>query len=160
MAEYAVVIDGAISEFREFDRPPDLSHKTTMRVLPVEVTDPPFDPATQMRTGPVVTIEATRVTRVWAVRSKTAQEAANEIEARRDVGIAPMDRDGRFERAFALLVLDELNLYAAKQQQVLTAAAQATSLADFKTRMGAITPIPQRTVEQLRSAIRAKIGGA
>ncbi|MGV8838984.1 MAG: hypothetical protein ACWA6X_01630, partial [Bauldia sp.] len=127
-------------------------------VLPVEVTDPPFDPATQVRTGPVLTIEATRVTRVWTVRDKTAEELAAALEAARDFGIAPMDKEGRFERAFALLFLDELNHHAAKLQQVLTAAAQTTSLADFKTRMSNITPIPQRTAEQLRDAIRAKIG--
>ena len=51
------------------------------RWLPIEDTDPAFDGATQKRTGPVVTVLADRVTRVWAVTNKTAQELSDEQDA-------------------------------------------------------------------------------
>jgi hypothetical protein len=51
------------------------------RWLPVEDTDPPFDGAMQKRTGPVVTVAPDRVTRVWTVADKTAQELSDEQDA-------------------------------------------------------------------------------
>lgn len=71
---HAKVMNGQIVEEREFaDTPPDTTRKG-FQWLPYVDTNPPFDSATQVKTGPVVTIEATQVTRVWSVRAKTAQE--------------------------------------------------------------------------------------
>lgn len=61
-------------------------------------------------------------------------------------------------RALVLLLLDELNLHATTTDAILTAAISATNLADFKNKMGQITAIPQRTVQQLRTAILNKLG--
>lgn len=51
------------------------------RLVPVEDTNPPVNPATEIKTGPVVTAFADKVTRVWTVRSKTAQELDDEKTA-------------------------------------------------------------------------------
>lgn len=44
--------------------------------LPQVDIKPDFDLDTQVREGPVVAVEATRVTRTWAVRAMTAEELA------------------------------------------------------------------------------------
>ena len=88
---------------------------------------------------------------------KDAVDAA-ELSATRDETSNALDGIDRYERAFALTVLDELNNHADKMNAILDAADNATSLADFKTRMGAITDYPQRTVEQLKTSVRNKLG--
>ena len=60
-------------EFRT-GTPPDLPLKP-FRWLPLEVTNPDVgDRATHTREGPVTTVKAKKVTRVWTVRPKTADE--------------------------------------------------------------------------------------
>ena len=60
-------------EFRT-GTPPDLPLKS-FRWLPLEVTDPDVgDHATHIKEGPVTTVKAKKVTRVWAVRPRTADE--------------------------------------------------------------------------------------
>jgi hypothetical protein len=137
---------------------PSAGTKPGYRWLPVEDTDPSHAPATQMKTGPVVTVEAARVTRVWTVRDKTAQELAEEATARRDAIATAMDQVDDITRAAVLVIMDELNLHSTRLASVLEAAAGASSLAAFKTAMAAIQPIPQRTAAQLRTAIRNKLG--
>lgn len=61
-------------------------------------------------------------------------------------------------RAFALAVLDELNAKTDKVNAILDAADNATSLADFKSRMGLISDYPQRTIGQMKTAVRNKLG--
>lgn len=82
MAEYALIeiATNSIREFREFaETPPDLTRKG-IKWLPVVVTDLPASDA-QVKEGPVITVEAERVTRVWTVRGKTAQEIDAEKES-------------------------------------------------------------------------------
>jgi hypothetical protein len=77
MPLYALVgiADDTILDMRDFaDVPPDLTRKG-IRWLPVAVTDPAFDPATEVKAGPVLTVEADRVTRAWTIRRMTAEEA-------------------------------------------------------------------------------------
>ena len=60
-------------EFRS-GTPPDLPLKP-FRWLPLEITNPDVeDHATHTREGPVTTVKAKKVTRVWTVRPKTADE--------------------------------------------------------------------------------------
>ena len=59
--------------------PPDLPQKG-LRWLPVHDIDPPFTD-TQKRTGPVITVLADQVTRVWTVIDKKAGEIAAEKDA-------------------------------------------------------------------------------
>lgn len=60
-------------------------------------------------------------------------------------------------RAFMLLVLDELNAHTAKTNAILTAIDGAASLAGLKTAVAAITDLPTRTANQLRTAIENKV---
>lgn len=80
MTLYALIAaTGQVRETREFAAtPPDLMASEGVRWLPIIITDPAFDPATQVRTGPVETILANSVTRVWTVRAKTAQQLDDE----------------------------------------------------------------------------------
>ena len=73
-------------EFRT-GTPPDLPLKS-FRWLPLEVTDPDVgDHATHIKEGPVTTVKAKKVTRVWAVRPKTADE----LDADKESQIPPSD---------------------------------------------------------------------
>jgi hypothetical protein len=74
-APYAL-LDGSnnILGYNDFATTPADPLGKGWRWLPVIVTDPPFDSATQVRTGPVITVGASQVTKVWTVRAKTAQE--------------------------------------------------------------------------------------
>lgn len=157
MTEFAIVDDGRIVEFRHLDEAPVLAGKPYRRFLPVVVTDPAYDPVEQTRSGPVVTIEADRVTRLWTVASKSAPEKAAELEQLRDAVIAPIDTADDVLRAVVLMLLDELNLHSTRFKAVLDAAAGASTLAGFKTAMAAIQSIPQRTPAEVRAAIRAKV---
>jgi len=160
MAEYAIIVSGAIREFRQFDTPPSLPHKTTLQILPVVTTDPPFDPDTQVRIGPIVTIEQAQVTRVWTVRTKTPQELLDDDALARDSVMNSFDSSYAVERAILGLIVDEFNLHSTRLASILDVAAQATSLADFKTRMATVQAIPQRTLAQLRTAVRNALSQA
>lgn len=128
------------------------------RIVPIEITDPPFDPATQIRSDrPVVTVEVDRVTEVYSVRDKTQAEFDAEKASRLSDASSELDRTESILTAFALLVLDEFNAHAAALNAIRQAAADATSLADFRARMTALQPRPERTADQLKAAIRAKL---
>jgi len=62
-------------------------------------------------------------------------------------------------RAVLLVIIDELNLHALKINSILDAVDAATSLADLKTRIAAITDYPQRTPAQAKQAVKDKITG-
>jgi hypothetical protein len=53
---------------------PNVGTRDGWRWLPVIDTKPDYDSGTQVREGPVVTVNANDVTRVWTVRAKTAEE--------------------------------------------------------------------------------------
>ncbi len=88
MVEYAVVDNGVVVEYRFFDSPPSsLEGKPYRKFLIVEDTNPAFDAALQVKTGPVISVLVNKVTRVWTVRDKTAQEIDND----KDVAINNVD---------------------------------------------------------------------
>lgn len=71
-----------IREYRDLpSAPPALPQTKGLRWLPVSGDEPTFDPATQKRSGPMVTVGATEVTRAWAVTNKTAAEIDAEKDA-------------------------------------------------------------------------------
>jgi hypothetical protein len=89
MPLYALVrlADKAIIDTRDFaDAPPDVARKG-IEWLPVEVTDPACDPATQVKSGPVETVGEDAVTRVWTVRDMTAEE----LDAEKGVQVDAVD---------------------------------------------------------------------
>ena len=70
-------------EFRT-GTPPDLPQKP-FRWLPIEITDHDVaDHATHLKEGPVITVEADKVTKVWTVNAKTEQELDAELAARKE----------------------------------------------------------------------------
>ena len=84
---YAKVVSGAITEYRTYESldPAAIRIVDGLPMLrPVTDTKPTFDPVTQVREGPVITINPADVQRVWTVRSKTAQELDNEKTAEVD----------------------------------------------------------------------------
>lgn len=50
-------------------------------LVPVTVTDPLYDPATEVKEGPVDSYDGVTATRVYSVRAKTAEELAAEQQA-------------------------------------------------------------------------------
>lgn len=82
----------------------------------------------------------------------------NSVNASRDATAARMDDIEDVVRALALATLDELNTHALKTNEILDAVDAATSLADLKTRIAAVTDYPQRTGAQLKTSVRNKLG--
>lgn len=133
-ALYALIdTTGAVSEMRDFaTAPPNLARKG-IEWRPVVITDPAFDPVTQIRTGPVDTIFPTQVTRVWTVRSKTAQELDDDKTAQVDaMGEIP------FKSA-----LDTHNSW--RVSVGLATVTEAQYKATLKTFIGAAPPAPDTT---------------
>lgn len=83
---------------------------------------------------------------------------AAELIARRDEEAAQLDNLEGIIRALFQVMVEEFNRHADKENEILVAGRTATSLADFKSKMTSIQDYPQRTLEQLRTAIRNKLG--
>ena len=88
---------------------------------------------------------------------KDAVDAAI-LDAEREDTASRLDELEDISRAFALVVLDELNARADTWNAILDAADGANNLAAFKAAMAAIPDYPQRTIAQMRSGVRAKLG--
>jgi len=105
----------------------------------------------ETRLGNVITI-----TRQWTAWT---QQQINTYEAARlDSVAAQFDVVDNIERAAVLAIMDELNLHATTFAAIFAAAASATTLAQFKIAMAAITAVPQRSAAQIKTAIRNKLG--
>lgn len=133
-------------------------HDVTYRVM--EYVEAEFDsPGTYYTQGDDI---ETRDGDVITVRRQWAAWTQGEIDAyetaRLDAVAGEFDDVDAVERATALVLLGELNLHADAFAAILAAAAGAASLAAFKTAMAAITPVPHRTAQQLKAAIRAELG--
>ena len=83
---------------------------------------------------------------------------ATQLTANRDAAAAALDLVEDVLRAVVLELRDELNNHALKINSILDAVDAATSLADLKSRVASIADYPQRTVQQLRDAVRGKLG--
>lgn len=94
-----------------------------------------------------------------------AATAQFNAKLQKDEATAVLDRSAlqaaianeRLHRSVVLVVLDEFNNHATFEASLLAAIAAATSLADLKIRVAAISAIPQRTALQLLNAVKAKI---
>jgi len=80
------------------------------------------------------------------------------LSAHRDAIAAVMDAAEDYARAFALVVLDEINLHATRITAILNAVDNASSFATLKTAIAAIADVPTRTIDQLKTALRNKLG--
>jgi len=88
---------------------------------------------------------------------KDAVDAAL-LQAARDAVADQIDQVEDIIRALALTLLDELNNHSLKINAILDAADNAGNLVGFKASMLAIADYPQRTIEQLKTTIRNKLG--
>lgn len=89
---------------------------------------------------------------------RAAVDAA-ELAAARDGIAGNIEAVQSYERAFAEVLLDEMNLHASRVTAILNAIDNNTTLANIRTAVAAIQDVPQRTLAQLRSALRAKLDG-
>lgn len=97
---------------------------------------------------------------VVTLMDQTQRDAvdANAIEMTRDNTADVLEQPEAYPRAYALVALDELNAHALKTNAILDAVDAATTLADLKTRIAAITDYPQRSIQQMQTAVRNKLG--
>jgi hypothetical protein len=65
---------------------------------------------------------------------------------------------GQILRAEALVLIDDINLLRGWITSFKLAVSLSTSLADLKTRVAALDPMPDRTAVQAKNAIVAKAG--
>ncbi len=86
------------------------------------------------------------------------QVDAAALNAQRDNTSAVLAEPEAYPRGYALVALDELNAHADKTNSILDAVDAATTLADLKTRVAAIANYPQRTIQQMQTAVRGKLG--
>lgn len=95
------------------------------------------------------------VTRGWLAWDQARIDAWR--AAKRDSIVNNLNAQDDVIRALAMIVMDELNLHSARLASVLAAAANAGTYAAFRTAMGSVAAIQQRTPAQIRAAIRAKL---
>lgn len=88
---------------------------------------------------------------------RTATDAAI-LSASRDFVADLIQTPERYERAFAEILLDEINGMSDTTNQIMDAINNASNLAGVKTAVGAIPALPTRTLAQLRTALRNKLG--
>ena len=124
MSTYALVqlSDSAVLDTRDFAGiPPDVTRKG-IQWLPLVVTDPAFDPATEVKTGPIVTVAKGQVTKVWTVRALTGDE----LDAVKGVQIDAVD-----VLVGKVLLNHENRLRALEGKQAATAAQFKAALKAF-----------------------------
>lgn len=140
-------------------------NRTTKQYL-TSVNTPDF-PIASWIISPDVSSVAGFDTKYWTITGDVvslmtpAERAAvdtAELSARRDGVAASLDGVEDVMRAFALTLLDELNLHAARTTAILNAIDGAATFAAMKTAIAAVVDPPQRTVAQLKTALRSKLG--
>lgn len=82
-----------------------------------------------------------------------------ELAAKRDSIADTIQTDQQYERAFAEVLLDELNAHATRMNAIMGTFDANTTFATVRTAMLAIADYPQRTLAQLRTAMRNKLDG-
>ena len=87
---------------------------------------------------------------------RDALDAARET-SRLDALAAEIEQQQTIMRAFAEVLLDELNRHALKMNALLDGIDGASNLAGMKAAAGAITDHPTRTLRELRDGIRSKL---
>lgn len=147
MTEYALV--GPLDEIKEYrsDVDPSAGTKPGWRWLPVVVTDPSVNPATQIKEGPTVTVELEQVTRVFTVRAKTTQE----LDADKDAAVSTLN--GSTYTPQLKILLEIVN-------DARAAKAKLNALIDATGQSGTVTKYPagqvsQINMTQLKAAIKA-----
>jgi hypothetical protein len=140
MARYAIVRQGIVRNVVDWDGD-------------TERWSPPADTEAVLATG--------NVAPGWFYADGTFTEPAPEIIDWEAVDIAALNavlaQPGSVVRGLALVMLDELNQHAAQLNALRDVMVNASSLATVRSAASAIPAYPTRTVDQLKSAIQAKM---
>lgn len=83
---------------------------------------------------------------------------ASHRQAARAAAAAQLEQQEDILRAFMLIVLDDRNVLAARLSSILDAIDGASSLATLKTAVASINNPRQYDEQQLRDAIKARLG--
>lgn len=145
----------------------DVIHRTTLEYLTSVNT--PEHPEPTWKHSPDMSQVVGLATHLWKWDAgterpipQTAGEQAATIAVRlaqqRDSLTAQIDNVEDILRALAAVLVDELNNRSATIAEILDAIDAATSLANLKTQVALISNPPQRTIQQLRTSIRNKLG--
>jgi hypothetical protein len=145
----------------------DVIHRTTMQFL-TSVNSPEY-PEPTWKWNPDMSQVVGLAPHLWKWDAgterpipQTSGEQAATIAARlaaaRNSLIAQIDNIEDILRAFAGLLVDELNDRSTTITSILDAIDSAVNLAGLKTAVAGIANPPQRTLAQLRTAIRNKLG--
>ena len=142
-------------------------HRTTMQLLPSTSESSLSEPVANYIENPDLSAITGFPSKYWIITGDVVtlmdQSARDAVDAagtsiQRDATSNEMGEIEGIVRAFALVVLDELNLHAARVTAILDAVDAANNLAGLKTDVAAIADVPQRTIEQLETAVRNKLG--
>lgn len=145
-------------------------HRTTLEFRPSVNT--PDHPEPTWKHNPNMTAVAAVPFKYWKAPPSwdgdvgpvemTAPEKAtvdgNLATATRDATAAQVDDVEDVLRATILAILDELNAHKDKINAILTAIDNGSTLAQVKTNIAAIADYPTRTIAQVRTALRNKLG--
>ena len=140
-------------------------HRTTKQLI-ASVNTPDY-PTVDWIVEPNLSAVAGFASKYWtivgdAVLLKTAPERdavdAAELSANRDAATAQLDQLEDVLRAFALVLLDELNLHATRTNAILDAVDAASNITTLKTAVALIADVPTRTIAQVRASVRGKLG--
>lgn len=96
---------------------------------------------------------------VITLADQATRDAIDAIEdsTRLDNVADELDRQQTIMRAFAEVVLAEINKHALKINEILDAIDGASNLSQIKAAIDAITDLPPRTLAQLKTAVRKKL---
>lgn len=142
-------------------------NRVTKQYLPSANT--PEYPVSDWIINPDLSAVAGFDSRYWTVIGDTVSLMSPAERAAVDAASATSERDAiasdvdgahpRIIRALAELLVDEFNAHATKMNALLDAIDAASSLATLKTAVAGIANHPDRTLAQLKTAIRNKLNG-
>lgn len=145
---------------------PNYLHRTTKQQLrSIAPADLPEPEANYIR-DPDLSAVTGQPPKYWLIAGDTvtlmdqsARDAvdAAELSAESDSIADELDTPRTIVRAFAEVLLDELNAHALKINAILDAIDNANNLGDVKTSVAVIADHPQRSLAQLKTAVRSKL---
>ena len=143
----------------------DVLNRTTKQLL-VSVNTPDY-PYADWIPDPDLTAVNGYPSKYWIITGdivtlmdQTQRDAvdASILSTNRDTTSARFDAVEDIFRGYGLVAIDEFNLHASTVTAILNAVDAATSLADLKNRVATINDLPQRTIQQVKNAVRNKLG--
>ena len=140
-------------------------HRTTKQYLASANT--PDYPLADWIHNPDLSAVAGFDSRYWTISGDTvtlmdaaARSAVDsaQVEQARDGDVSVFDAPEAVLRQFVAILVDELNAHATATAGIRQAILDGSNLSAIKTAAQAVSVPPQRTLAQLRSAIRSRMG--